>query len=97
MVHCRVYLGGDPGELTMNIQTFEGIRLMNVRRREVVCNCDAHQGDTVLQIEAQLPNGKQIAIMEDWRGTHLAIGKPYSYNQPLTRAEVMQKLQEAMK
>jgi len=84
------------------IQTFEGIQLLNVRRREIACNCDAHQGDTVVQIEAQLPNGKPIAIMEDWRGTHLAIGKPNSlgtfpYTQPVTRAEVIQKLQEAMK
>ncbi len=42
------------------------VPLLNVRRREVICNCEAHQGELIIQIDAQLPNGKPIAILKDW-------------------------------
>lgn len=83
-----------------NIQPFEVIR--NARRRAIPCHCDAHCGEIVVQIDGQLPDGRPIAIMEDWRGFHLAIGEPntlgeHPYTPPMTRGEIVQKIQEAMR
>lgn len=77
-------------------------QLTNIRAREVICNCDAHAGDLIQQIDAQLPNGKPIAIMKDWRGLHVAIGErsaigQYPYTQPISEAEAERMIREAMK
>ncbi len=77
------------------------IPLMNVRKTEVICNCEAHAGDVVIQIDAQLPNGKPIAIMQDWSGFHVAIGArnalgQYPYTPPVSEEEVEQIIREAM-
>lgn len=82
--------------------TFPGIQLYNVRRREVVCHCEAHSGDTVTQIDARLPDGRPVAIMHDWQGYHLAIGSrntvgKFPYNEPMTPEQIQKALQEAMK
>ncbi len=78
------------------------ISLLNIRTREVVCNCPAHCGDTIQQIDAQLPNGKPIVIMKDWRGLHVAIGArncigEWQYTQPMSEAEAERLIREAMR
>ena len=78
------------------------VPLLNVRETEVICNCDAHLGELIVQIDAQLPNGKPIAIMQDWRGLHVAIGGrnvlgQFPYTQPVSEEEAEQMIQEAMK
>ena len=75
--------------------------LLNIRTREVVCSCDAHAGEVVEQIDAQLPNGKPIAILRDWRGLHVAIGQrntlgQFPYTQPVSEAEAERMIREAM-
>ncbi len=77
------------------------IRLLNVRKREVICNCDAHLGELIIQIDAQLPNGKPIAIMKDWRGLHVAVGErntlgQFPYTQPVSEEEAERLIKEAM-
>ena len=78
------------------------VPLLNVRKTEVICNCDAHLGELIIQIDAQLPNGKPIAIMQDWRGFHVAIGArnalgQFPYTQPVSEKEAEQMIKEAMK
>ncbi len=76
--------------------------LLNVRKIEMICNCDAHLGELITQIDAQLPNGKPIAIMQDWRGLHIAIGArnalgQFPYTPPMSEAEAEQLIMGAMK
>ncbi len=78
------------------------VRLLNVRRTEVICNCEAHAGDLIIQIDAQFPNGKPVAITQDWRGFHVAIGArnalgQYPYTPPVTEEEAEQLIKEAIK
>ena len=85
-----------------DLQPIPGIRLLNARRRQIPCNCDAHCGEVVTQIDGQLTNGKPIALMEDWRGFHLAVGNPnalgeHPYTPPMTRTQILQALRDAMK
>jgi len=85
----------------MNI-SLSGITLLNVETKQEVCNCDVHGGDRITQINATLPNGKPVVIMQDWRGLHVAIGArnaigQFSYTQPVAKEQVQQILSEAMK
>jgi len=78
------------------------VPLLNVRKIEVICNCDAHLGELITQIDAQLPNGKPIAIMQDWRGLHVAIGVrnalgQFPYTPPMSEEEAEQMIMGAMK
>ncbi len=78
------------------------VPLLNARKTEVICKCDAHQGELIIQIDAQLPNGKPIAIMKDWWGIHVAIGArnslgQYPYTPPVSEEEAEQMIKEAMK
>ncbi len=75
--------------------------LLNVRTKEVICNCDAHCGDLLQQVEGILPNGKPVAILKDWRGLHIAIGArnvigEWQYTEPVTEAQAEQMIREAM-
>jgi len=87
--------------MSTDLQPFPGIPLVNVRRREIPCHCEAHCGEVVVQFDAQLPNGRPVAIMEDWRGFHLAIGNVkmlglHPYSPPMSTAAIRKALQEAI-
>ncbi len=78
------------------------VPLLNVHKREAICNCEAHQKELTIQIDAQLPNGKPIAIIKDWWGIHMAIGArnalgQYPYTPPVSEEETEQMIKEAMK
>jgi hypothetical protein len=89
----------------MSIPAFAGetmkTQLLNIRARQVICNCDAHCGDLVEQIDAQLPDGRPIAILKDWRGFHVAIGArnaigEWQYTPPVSEEEVEALIRKAM-
>lgn len=86
----------------MDMIIFPNITLVNVRAREMICNCEAHCGDLIQQIDAQLPNGKPVVILKDWWGLHVAIGArncigEWQYTEPVTMQEAERMLREAMR
>ena len=58
---------------TNQIAEYVGL-FRNVQTVEKVCNCSLHRGDTMRQINANLPDGTPIVILEDMFGYHISIG-----------------------
>ena len=69
--------------------------LVDVVTTSQVCNCSAHEGDTLRQIDGRLQNGVPVRIMKDKFGYHVAIGQIDRCPPPVTADEVERMLREA--
>lgn len=94
----------EPGDISIPAFVGEAMNLplKNIRAKQVVCHCDAHCGDVIQQVDAQLPDGRPVAILKDWRGWHVAIGQrnaigKFPYTPPVSEAEVEQIIRNAIK
>jgi sulfopyruvate decarboxylase TPP-binding subunit len=63
----------------MNIVKVEGLR--DVVKTVEICHCPFHRGETIEQIDAQLPNGKRLRVLLDRLGYHVATGNKYAIEQ----------------
>lgn len=86
----------------MNAIVLPGVRLLNVRVHEEICNCPIHKNDRLQQVDGELPNGKFVRVLLDSYGWHVVIGTPHIPDdirppRPVSKAEAVRLLQEAMR
>ncbi len=77
------------------------VDLLNVKTSQEICFCNLHHGQLLRQIDAQLPNGKPIRIMQDGYGWHVAVGDSKTLGDfpcpgPVSEEEMLRKIEAAM-
>ena len=85
---------------TLTANCLATANLSNVRVSGEICNCYIHKGEYLQQIDAQLPNGREIRVLLDSHGYHVTIGNPRIAEYapcppPVTQAEAERLLREA--
>ena len=60
------------------LDTVRSQGLKDVCKTVEICHCPIHRGSVIEQLDAKLPNGKQLRVMLDNLGYHVAIGNRFA-------------------
>ncbi|HJS17317.1 MAG TPA: hypothetical protein VJ785_01115 [Anaerolineales bacterium] len=70
--------------------------LRDIRTSFQECHCSTHNGETIRQIDAKLPDGRAVRILEDHGGYHVSIGKIGACPNPVSEQKAEQMILEAV-
>ena len=70
--------------------------LRNIRTSSQECHCSTHNGETIYQIDANLPDGRAVRILEDHGGYHVSIGRIGACPEPVSERKAEQMILEAV-